>query len=112
METIRQNPVMATVLGGLVVVIALIVLVLLLTGGGDSGPDLAAFDLPTTTGTASDLPTTTGTVSAQATTDGSRFPGPNIEQIACGPLLTFEDVDAALGGSAVVRCRRCRNLVQ
>jgi hypothetical protein len=97
METIRQNPVMATVLGGLVVVIALIVLVLLLTGGGDSGPDLAAFDLPTTTGTASDLPTTTGTVSAQATTDGSRFPGPNIEQIACGPLLTFEDVDAALG---------------
>ena len=54
-----------------------IVLVLVLTGGGDSGPDIAA----------SDLPTTTGTVSTRTTTDAGRFPGPNIEQIECG---TFE----------------------
>ncbi len=84
METIRQNPVIAAVLGGLAVVI---VLVLLLTGGGDSGPDIVA----------SDLTTTTGTVSTQTTTDAGRFPGPNIAQIECGPLLNFEDVDAALG---------------
>lgn len=86
MQIIKQNPVIAAILGGLAV---MVLLVAVLSGGGNSGSDLPTSDLPTATGTAFNP-------FAQATTEAERFPGPDFEQLACGPLLTFEDIDPVL----------------
>jgi len=83
MLIIRENKLIAAILGGLVAVIAL---VLIFSGGSDS-PTVPLSDIPDRASTAA------------ATTPGTEvdpFPGPDIEQLECGPLLTFDDIDPVL----------------
>ena len=82
MLIIRENKLIAGILGGLVAVVAL---VLIFSGGSDS-PTLPASDIPDGT------PTAARTVAPEV----ESFPRPNIEQLACGPLLDFDDIDPVL----------------
>lgn len=82
MNIIRENRLLVSVLGGLAVIMILV----LVFNGDDSPPEADP---------GSSIGTTTPTATVAA--DGDRFPRPNIEQLDCGPLLTFDDVDPVLG---------------
>lgn len=85
MDIFRQNRLIAAILGGLVVMALLVVLF----NDDPSSPNIPASDLPTRT------PNADGTAAPEAVA----FPRPNIEQLACEPLLDFDDVDPVLGST-------------
>ena len=75
MQIIKQNPVIAAILGGLAV---MVLLVAVLSGGGNSGSDLPTSDLPTATGTAFNP-------FAQATTEAARADAA-VAEVACADV--------------------------
>ena len=87
MDVIRANRLIAAILGGLVVMA--LVVILLKSGNGPSEPSLST----------SDVPLRTPTAAASAQPELAEFPRPNIKQLACEPLLAFDDVDPVLGST-------------
>ena len=85
MDVIRQNPIVAAILGGLAV---MALIIMLLSNGGDSGPSIPASG---ETPLPSSAPPTT-TVPA-----GPALTRPDVRTLKCGTLLPNDAIKAALG---------------
>ena len=99
MLIIRENKLLAAILGGLVVM-SLLVIILKSFGGSDSNLPAAATEGTAGAGSA-----------ATPRTSAEQFSGPNIDTLDCGTLLSSDAIQDALGGvdswSQVSRGENC-----